>query len=521
MSSLPDNDDRTVIRPVTARTPTEAAAFIEADAGADDDTHALPQGTLLSEFELTKKIGEGGFSIVYLAQDQSLDRRVALKEYMPASIAARKGRTMVSARSERHQDTFEAGLKSFINEAKLLAQFDHRSLVKVYRFWEANGTAYMVMPFYEGVTLKDTVQAMSEPPDEAWLMAVLDPLTEALRVIHTEQCYHRDIAPDNVILLKEDQRPLLLDFGAARKVIGGMTQALTVILKPGYAPVEQYAELPDMKQGPWTDVYALAATVYWTITRKTPPPAVGRMLSDNYKPLAELAAGRYSDRFLQAIDRALVVRPEQRTQDISTFRRDIGLDSPSGQMPSQVPEANKKVVRPAQFEQTVANHAATTPSKPPKAGSRAGPALWLGGLGLAAALGGVAWWAVQDKPKAEPAPPAVPQVVAPAAPAPAPAPVIQTPSAVAPSPAIEVPPAPASAAEPPATEPTPPPVVTPPVEEAVPVTPAVKPLKKKNPVATPSAKANNSAECARVLQRISLGDSSPELMDRLKTLGCK
>jgi serine/threonine protein kinase len=120
----------------------------------------------------------------------------------------------------------------------------------------------MVMPFYEGITLKDELKAMGAPPDEEWLRELLEPLTEALAVIHTEQCFHRDIAPDNVILLKGSQRPLLLDFGAARRVIGDMTQALTVILKPGYAPVEQYAEVPGMKQGPWTDVYALAAVVY-------------------------------------------------------------------------------------------------------------------------------------------------------------------------------------------------------------------------------------------------------------------
>ncbi|MGS0755620.1 protein kinase domain-containing protein [Roseateles sp. GG27B] len=110
----------------------------------------------------------------------------------------------------------------------------------MYRFWEANGTAYLVMPFYEGITVKDKLKEMVSPPDEAWLLAMLAPLTEALAVIHAENCFHRDIAPDNVILLAGTGKPLLLDFGAARRVIGDMTQALTVILKPGYAPVEQY-----------------------------------------------------------------------------------------------------------------------------------------------------------------------------------------------------------------------------------------------------------------------------------------
>jgi len=296
----------------------------------------LRAGFYLGEFEITTVIGEGGFGIVYLAEDHSLGRRVALKEYMPSSLAQRVGGTLVSVKSERHRETFEAGLRSFVNEARLLAQFDHPSLVKVYRFWEANGTAYMVMPFYEGITLKDQLKAMAVPPDEVWLRDLLEPLSEALAVIHAERCYHRDIAPDNVILLKGSNRPMLLDFGAARRVIGDMTQALTVILKPGYAPVEQYAEVPGMKQGPWTDVYALAAVVYFAITRKTPPTSIGRLMNDNYVPMVELGAGRYSPAFLAAMDRALAVKPEQRTQSIAELRRDLGME-PNAPDPATAP----------------------------------------------------------------------------------------------------------------------------------------------------------------------------------------
>ena len=349
-----DDDDRTVIRPLGPAgsghtelglaglvAPAPAAAYSLPPA-ADDRTlmpgqgpvlpatadmgNGLPVGTMLGEFELTSLLGEGGFGIVYLANDHSLQRRVALKEYMPSVLAARAGASQVQVKSERHRETFEAGRKSFINEARLLAQFDHPSLVKVYRFWEANGTAYMVMPFYEGKTLKDQLKALGGPPTEAWLRTLLNPLTEALAVIHREQCYHRDIAPDNVMMLAGSNRPLLLDFGAARRVIGDMTQALTVILKPGYAPVEQYAEIPGMKQGPWTDLYALAAVVHFAIIGKTPPPSVGRLLNDTYVPLAQAAAGRYSERFLKAIDHALVVKPDDRTQSIEQLRNEMGLD---------------------------------------------------------------------------------------------------------------------------------------------------------------------------------------------------
>jgi hypothetical protein len=350
--SLDDEDDRTVIRPAggagaSGLPPAGGAAGPAASPRGDDDrtrigagsgipqgvapagpapaddNTGLPVGTRLGEFEITALVGEGGFGLVYSAHDHSLQRRVAVKEYMPGSLASRGGGSRVQVKSQRHRETFEAGLKSFINEARLLASFDHPSLVKVYRFWEANGTAYMVMPFLDGTTLRDVLRRMPAPPDEAWLRSVLGPLTEALLVIHAEQCYHRDIAPDNVMLL--GNRWLLLDFGAARRVIGDMTQALTVILKPGYAPVEQYAEIPGMKQGPWTDVYALAAVIYFAIMGRTPPPSVGRMLKDTYVPLVQAAAGRYSERFLAAVDRALAVRPEERTQSIGELRQDLGL----------------------------------------------------------------------------------------------------------------------------------------------------------------------------------------------------
>ncbi|MGU7775908.1 protein kinase domain-containing protein [Burkholderia sp. MR1-5-21] len=309
-SGVPD-DERTVVVPATA-------------LPAAGSPHALPIGTRLAEFEIVRLIGEGGFGIVYLAYDTQLDRHVALKEYIPAALASRSGND-VTVKSERHADTFRAGLRSFINEARLLAQFDHPSLVKVYRFWEANGTAYMVMPYYEGVTLKEALRQMPGPPDEDWLRALLAPLVEALAVLHGAQCYHRDIAPDNIMLLKGSGRPLLLDFGAARRVIGDMTQALTVILKPGYAPVEQYAEVPSMKQGPWTDLYALAAVVYFAILGKTPPAAVGRLLNDTCAPLATEAAGRYSDPFLRALDRALSVQPHDRPQDVYALAAALGL----------------------------------------------------------------------------------------------------------------------------------------------------------------------------------------------------
>ncbi|MDH5540149.1 MAG: serine/threonine protein kinase, partial [Rhizobacter sp.] len=291
---------------------------------------ALPFGHAVQEFVIEALIGEGGFGIVYLAHDKLLGRKVALKEYMPSNLAMRSADRSVAVRSERHRETFELGLRSFVNEAQLLASFDHPSLVKVYRFWEENGTAYMVMPYYQGPTLKKWLAGLAKPPDERWLLALLAPMIDALEQLHHDHCYHRDIAPDNILLLPLQGtqtgatstvvRPLLLDFGAARRVIGDMTHALTVILKPGYAPIEQYAESAAMKQGPWTDVYALSAVLYTCVTGHAPAPSVSRIIADEMVPAAVAGAGRYTPPFLEAIDAGLVVRPEARPQSMLALR---------------------------------------------------------------------------------------------------------------------------------------------------------------------------------------------------------
>jgi serine/threonine protein kinase len=288
----------------------------------------LPIGHPLQEYVIEGLVGEGGFGIVYLARDTQLGRVVALKEYMPSSLAMRSAGHGVSVRSEKQRDTFQLGLRSFVNEAKLLAAFDHPSLVKVYRFWEANGTAYMVMPYYQGHTLKQYLTQHGAGPDETWLRGLLHQLIDALEVMHRERCFHRDIAPDNVLLVQAAPkfgeplalRAVLLDFGAARRVIGDATQMLTVILKSGYAPIEQYAESTAMKQGAWTDVYALCAVMYAAITGKAPPPSVNRMVRDDMVPAMQAGANRYTPQFLAAVDAGLALRPEHRPQDMAALR---------------------------------------------------------------------------------------------------------------------------------------------------------------------------------------------------------
>jgi serine/threonine protein kinase len=317
----PVDDDLTILAEETrigARTST-------AD-NMQREGYILPIGTRLGEFEITDIIGWGGFGIVYLVYDHSLQREVALKEYMPSSFATRNTHGQITVKSESSKDIFLAGLRSFINEARLLAHFDHASLVKVYRFWESNGTAYMVMPFYLGITLKEKILNTDKLPDEKWLKDLLFQLLDALSVLHKDkpQCLHRDISPDNILILPNG-RALLLDFGAARRVISDMTQSLTVILKPGYAPIEQYADETNLTQGPWTDIYALAAVIYFTITRKTPTPSVSRLVSDKLIPLSEFAQNKYSVAFLKSIDKALAVKPEKRPQNVDEFCKLLGI----------------------------------------------------------------------------------------------------------------------------------------------------------------------------------------------------
>ncbi|MBL8340204.1 MAG: serine/threonine protein kinase [Rubrivivax sp.] len=284
--------------------------------------HTLPIGSVVGGLQITGLIGEGGFGIVYLAFDTTLQRQVALKEYMPSSLASRNpGSADISVKSPRFLDTFNAGLRSFVNEARLLAHFDHPSLVKVHQFWQANRTAYMVMPYYQGPTLKAhvaTLAAGGRRADEGMLRQWLQPLMDALATMHAENCFHRDIAPDNILLTHNG--PLLLDFGAARRVISDMTQALTVILKPGYAPIEQYGDVATMTQGAWTDLYALASVIYYCITGHSPITSVERVMGDPLPRLSRVAAGQYSNTFLVAVDAALAVRPGDRPQSVAEFR---------------------------------------------------------------------------------------------------------------------------------------------------------------------------------------------------------
>ncbi|MCK9689591.1 serine/threonine protein kinase [Scleromatobacter humisilvae] len=331
---------------------TRSGAAVPAESGND----ALPTGTRLAEFEIREVLGAGGFGIVYRAWDHALQRDVALKEYMPVSLAGRGAGQRVTLRTSAHDDSFAVGLQSFVNEARLLARFDHPALVKVFRFWEGNGTAYMAMPLYKGRNLRELRKERGAGGfDDAWMRALIEPLLGALETMHDAAVYHRDIAPDN-ILWCDNQRPVLLDFGAARLVLADRTQNVTAILKPQFAPIEQYAETQSMRQGPWTDLYALAGTCYFLLTGRAPLPATGRVMGDELEPLARIAPRGCSKELLRVLDWAMAVRPQDRPQSVTQMRDALaGRSAVPGPATAQASAATASPAPPvdAGYEKTI------------------------------------------------------------------------------------------------------------------------------------------------------------------------
>ena len=397
-----DDATRIVTAPPVRVPPAPQAGAAVGESASQSGVLAV--GTQVAEFEITSLVGQGGFGIVYEAWDHTLERVVAIKEYMPSSLASRQDNGTVVPLSQRHQETFDLGMRSFINEARLLAQFDHPSLLKVYRFWQEKGTTYMVMPLYRGDTLKQALAQRQGTVDEAWLLSVMDGVTQALAVMHGAQCYHRDIAPDNILLLEGSGLPVVLDFGAARRVITDKTQAITVILKPGYAPIEQYAEVPDMAQGAWTDVYALCAVMHVAITGRSPPPSVARLLHDGYQPLAsqEALGQHFSQQTLAAVDAGLAVRPQDRLQSMAALRAALGLRADGRTLAGAAAAAAAAPALALALAALRANAggagaAGPQPPAPPappaqSPASSTGVPLWAGAAVLALVLGGGGWW---------------------------------------------------------------------------------------------------------------------------------
>ena len=305
---------------------------------AQHPLNALPQGYRLQEYELVRVLGQGGFGMTYLGFDHNLDKAVAIKEYLPADIATRTGDNSVAPQASQFRGDFEWGLGRFLDEARTLARFDHRHIVKVHRFFEAHGTAYIVMEYAEGETLSAFL-ARKGTLSEAELKTILYPILDGLDVVHRADFLHRDIKPGNIIIRDEDNSPVLLDFGAARQAIGAKSRSVTSIITPGYAPIEQYSSRGD--QGPWTDIYALGAVCYRALTGQVPDDATERVIQDPLIPVSERCAGQASAGFLSAIDKALQMDKAARPQSVASWRTAL-----SGETPDSAKEP-RPVVKPA------------------------------------------------------------------------------------------------------------------------------------------------------------------------------
>jgi serine/threonine protein kinase len=282
--------------------------------------HALPIGTTIENYEITDVLGAGGFGITYKGHDNDLNCAVAIKEYLPTSLAIRRpDGTTVIAKSDVDTTNYEYGLKRFMDEARTLALFKEPNIVRVFRFFRANGTAYLVMEYEDGQALSVFLRMQSKPLSEDQIKAIIIPILDGLRAVHAQHYLHRDIKPGNIYLRKTGS-PVLLDFGAARQALVGQSQSLTGVVTPGYGPFEQYNTRG--KQGPWTDLYAIGATMYRCVTNKMPPDAPDRIAAlqenepDPILPAVEAGKGRYSEEFLRTIDWMLSPNLRKRPQSV-------------------------------------------------------------------------------------------------------------------------------------------------------------------------------------------------------------
>jgi len=285
--------------------------------------NALPIGTRLEEYVIQSVVGEGGFGIVYLAHDTFLGREVAIKEYLPGSLAARGLGLQVEVRQADKRELFLKGMRRFVNEAHILARFRHPALVSVMRFLETNGTAYMVMPFYRGKTLREMVRNGYRAKTTEDLFSILLPVLEGLTQIHSVDCYHLDISSDNIMIL-ENGAPVLLDFGAARHTELSGGESTTIILKPGFAPVEQYgSDDSELVLGPWTDIYAISAVAYLLVSGVMPPVSVTRIMKDSLIPTVSYASPDLPVGLLKVIDTGLTVRPLGRQKTVKDYLQSL------------------------------------------------------------------------------------------------------------------------------------------------------------------------------------------------------
>lgn len=301
----------------------------------EKNSYSLQRNTgLIGRYVIQEVLGQGGFGITYLGIDKLYGNKVAIKEYYPQKIAMRKAQyeDVVTVTSIEEKNNYDKGKKRFLDEAQVMARFNkNEGIVKILDFFEANNTAYIVMEYLEGITLKQYLGKYGVLQFRN-LIEMMLPLLEALIEIHSQGLIHRDISPDN-IMVQHNGKLKLMDFGAARDYTESGNKSLTVILKPGYAPPEQYQT--HGVQGPWTDIYALCATIYKCLTGITPPDAIARVMDDKFKEPDQLD-GKLSPDIKKILWKGMNIFPEERYQDIVEFGEDV-YDA------LFIPEENKKL----------------------------------------------------------------------------------------------------------------------------------------------------------------------------------
>ena len=355
------------------------------------DYVSLKAGQLIGRYEIVSVLGQGGFGITYRARDVQLGREVAIKEYLPSALAVRQDGSTVLPRTTKMADDFGWGRDRFVTEGRTLASL-HRvpAIVQVFDFLEANGTAYIVMELLSGATLEERINTGGRlKPEE--IDRILWPLLDGLEQVHAAGFLHRDIKPAN-ILLDAAGNPTLIDFGASRAAMVGRTAAMTAIFTPGYAAAEQ---MTSAKQGPWTDIYGLAATIYHAIAGKAPPNAFDRMLDDGYEPLGKQAPQGFSPGVLAGVDAGLTVAARDRPQSIAGWRPILGMTA--------APEPNATMVMgkgddaPA-ARVSVLGPAAVSPTAPPAPAPKSRTGMWAGIAALVLlAVGGGGYYAMATR----------------------------------------------------------------------------------------------------------------------------
>jgi serine/threonine protein kinase/TolB-like protein len=285
--------------------------------------NVLPPGHLIQWYEITEVLGHGGFGITYLATDTNLKQNVAIKEFFPAEFVYRGAANKVVTNSEESNEVIQWARARFLEEGQTLAQFDHPGIVRVIAVFEANDTAYLVMRYENGEPLSNQIPRRKQLAEEL-IWPLIDPLLDGLELVHQAGFIHRDIKPGN-IFIREDGSPVLLDFGSARKAMGEATRTLTTLVSPGFAPIEQYQQ-EGATQGPWTDIYGMAATLYRCAFGASPADAVQRSQSmlergvDSLVLPTDLAGGSYSPRFCDFVSLGLALNPSDRPRSIAEWR---------------------------------------------------------------------------------------------------------------------------------------------------------------------------------------------------------